>query len=164
MKVLIVYESVFGCTEKIAQAIGGAFQPPDEVTVTRPPGINPAEVAAFDLVIVGAPTQGGRPTRPIQDFLAGMPEKALNDTKVAAFDTRLQEKDHKGFVKFIIKTFGYAAGKIADILKSKGGTLAAGPEGFIVTDREGPLKDGEIERAAEWGKKLTHTTASKTTI
>jgi len=161
MKVLIVYESVFGCTEKIAQAIGSAFQPPDEATVTRPPGINPAEVSSFDLVIVGAPTQGGRPTKPVQDFLAGIPEKALSDTKVAAFDTRLGIEEHKGFVKFIIKTFGFAAGKIADILKSKGGILAAGPEGFIVTDREGPLKDGEIERAAEWAKTIIEKSGLK---
>jgi len=36
------------------------------------------------------------------------------------------------------KLFGYAAGHIADSLKSKGGYLAAPPEGFIVKGNEGP--------------------------
>jgi hypothetical protein len=41
---------------------------------------------------------------------------------------------------------------IADKLVEKGGRLIFPPEGFYVSGTEGPLKDGELERAAEWGK------------
>jgi len=39
-------------------------------------------------------------------------------------------------------------------LKGKGGYLTAQPDGFIVEDSEGPLKKGELERAASWAKKI----------
>jgi len=48
--------------------------------------------------------------------------------------------------------FGYAAGRIARNLKGKGGNLIASPEGFLVTSTKGPLKEGELERAAGWAK------------
>jgi len=50
--------------------------------------------------------------------------------------------------------FGYAAKPIADILVKKGGELFAPPEGFFVKGREGPLKDGELQRAAIWARAL----------
>jgi hypothetical protein len=49
---------------------------------------------------------------------------------------------------------GYAAGRIASGLTSKGGRLIAKPEGFIVDGKEGPLKEGELERAAAWARSL----------
>jgi flavodoxin len=49
---------------------------------------------------------------------------------------------------------GYAAKPIADKLKKKGGKLVLPPEGFFVQGSEGPLKEGEVERAAEWAKQL----------
>jgi DNA-binding CsgD family transcriptional regulator len=49
----------------------------------------------------------------------------------------------------LVGIFGYAAGKIAGSLKTKGGTLILSPEAFFVKGKEGPLKEGELERAAE---------------
>jgi hypothetical protein len=54
----------------------------------------------------------------------------------------------------MMKTFGYASKPIADSLVKKGATLAAQPEGFYVADSEGPLKDGELERASNWAAGL----------
>jgi len=54
----------------------------------------------------------------------------------------------------MIKLFGYAAKPIAGMLKKKGGSLVQQPEGFYVKDSEGPLKDGELERAARWAQSL----------
>jgi hypothetical protein len=53
-----------------------------------------------------------------------------------------------------MKMGGYAAPRIARALEKKGGNLAAPPEGFFVEDKEGPLKAGELERAAGWAKEL----------
>jgi len=65
---------------------------------------------------------------------------------VAAFDTRLTSK--------FVRIFGYAAVRIADSLKRNGGTLIASTEGFFVKGKEGPLKEGELERATRWAKEI----------
>jgi flavodoxin len=142
MKVLIVYDSVYGNTEKIAKAIGGAIT--GEVKVLRVSEVNPSELRMIDLFIVGSPTQGGRPTPAIRDFLNKVPESSLKGINVAAFDTRISTK--------LVGVFGYAAGRIAGNLKGKGGTLVTSPEGFFVKGTEGPLREGELERAVDWAK------------
>jgi len=147
MKVLIVYDSVYGNTEKIARAIAGALTPSYEVRVLRAGEANPPELESIDLLIVGSPTQGGRPTPAIQDFLNKVQEPALKDINVSAFDTRFS-----GVKRTLAGVFGYAAGRIADSLKRKGGTLIVSPEGFLVKGTKGPLEEGELERAAGWAK------------
>jgi flavodoxin I len=144
MKAVIVYDSAYGNTEKIARAIAEAITPSNEVKVLRAGEANPSELASIDLLIVGSPTHGGRPTPAIQDFLNKITQPSLKGINVAAFDTRTQAK--------LAKVFGYAAGRIAGNLKRKGGTLIASPEGFLVTGTKGPLKEGEPERAAAWAK------------
>lgn len=144
MKTLVIYDSQYGNTEKIAKAIGGAIG--GEVKVARPSEVNTAELASVDLLIVGSPTLGGRPTKPVQDFLANVPLNAVKGKKVAAFDTRVPAA--------WVKIFGFAGGRIARALKAKGGTLVSPAEGFYVTGTRGPLKDGELERAAAWGKRV----------
>jgi flavodoxin I len=143
-KALIVYDSVYGNTEKIARAIAEAITPSDEVKILRAGEANPSELTSIDLLIVGSPTHGGRPTPAIQDLLNKVPKLSLQGIKVAAFDTRYSTK--------LVAVFGYAAGRIAGNLKKKGGTLIASPEGFFVTASKGPLKEGELERAAGWAK------------
>ena len=144
MKALVVYDSVYGNTEKIAKSIGGAIT--GDVKVLRAREASPFELKSLDLLIVGSPTYGGRPTPPMKDFLNGASQAAINGVKVATFDTRMTTR--------AVKIFGYAAGRLAKSLQGKGGTLVAPPEAFYVVDREGPLKDGETERAAQWGGKL----------
>ena len=144
MKTLIVYDSVHGNTEKIARAIGDAIA--GEVKVLRAGEVSSSELETFDLLIVGSPTHGGRPTKEIQDFLKKAPVTALKGTSVAAFDTRLST--------ILARIFGYAAGRIAGSLKRKGGNLMVSPEGFFVKGTEGPLKEGEVERAAGWAEEI----------
>ncbi|MBM3187450.1 MAG: flavodoxin family protein [Chloroflexi bacterium] len=149
MKAMVVYDSVFGTTEQIAQAIGNALGSQEDVEVLRVGKVKPEQLTGLTLLIVGSPTQGGRPTPAIQDFLNKVSEAAIRSINVAAFDTRLSTR--------LVGIFGYAAGRIADSLKRKGGTLIASPEGFFVEDKEGPLKEGELERAADWAKQIIAT-------
>lgn len=146
MKALVIYDSVYGNTEKIARAIGEAIAPSGEVKVLRAGEANPSELASVDLLVVGSPTHAGRPAAGVQHFLGKVPAASLKGINVAAFDTRISKK--------IVGIFGYAAGRIAGNLKKKGGTLIAPPEGFFVTGGEGPLTEGELERAAAWAKRL----------
>ncbi len=149
MKALIVYDSVYGNTEKIARAIAGAITAFSEVKVLRAGEVNPSELESIDLLVVGSPTQGGKPTKAIQEFLTRIPANALKNVSVASFDTRM--------TMIIARLFSYAAGGLANSLKALGGHPAAPPEGFIVKGREGPLKDGELGRAASWGKGIAES-------
>ena len=144
MKALVVYDSVYGNTEKIARAIGEAIAPSGEVKVLRVGEANPSELTSVDLLIVGSPTHAGRPVPAVQDFLNKMAQASLKGINVAAFDTRATSR--------FAKIFGNAAGRIARHLTKKGGALATSPEGFLVTGTRGPLKEGELERAAAWAK------------
>ena len=144
MKTLIVYDSVYGNTGKIARAVAEAITPSGEAKVLRVGEANPLELESFDLLIVGSPTHAGRPTPAVQDFLNKVTQQSLKDIKVAAFDTRVTSK--------FAKIFGNAAGRMGGHLAKKGGVLIASPENFFVTGREGPLKEGELERAAAWVK------------
>jgi flavodoxin I len=146
MRALVVYDSFYGNTEEIAKAIGGAITG-GEVSVLRAGEVGPAELENVSLLVVGAPTQGGRATPQIRDFLKRVSKAEINGVDAAAFDTRVASK--------VAKIFGYAAGRIAKELKKKGADLIAEPEGFFVEGTKGPLTEGELERAAEWGKGLS---------
>jgi flavodoxin I len=150
MKALVIYDSVFGNTEKIARAIGA-----DPVQVLPVGSVQPGQLAGLDLLIVGSPTRGFRATPAIQAFLKSIPPGSLKGVRVAAFDTRILLSDvNSAILNVMVRIFGYAAKPIADRLKEKGGELAAPPEGFLVAASEGPLKAGELERAAAWGTQI----------
>lgn len=155
MKTLVVYDSVFGNTEKIARAIATGLGSAAPVEILQAGVVLPEQLAGAGLLVVGSPTRGFRPTDSVAGLLKRIPAKALNGTRVVAFDTRLKadELDSAG-TRFIVNAGGYAAKRIANMLKKAGGNLIAPPEGFYVEDTEGPLKAGELERAARWAAGL----------
>jgi flavodoxin len=158
MKATVVYDSFFGNTEQIAQAIGAALGAPPEVTIRRVGDVKPAEMTGLDLLVVGSPTRRFSASPAVSRLLKTIPNKGLKGVKVAAFDTRITEDELQsgpGILRFFVKLFGYAAEPMAKRLEKKGGKLAASPEGFFVKGTQGPLQDGELERAAAWAKKLT---------
>lgn len=159
MKVLIVYDSVFGNTEKIVLAISKSFNAEDNVELFRVGDLKPEQLTGIDLLFVGSPTRGFQPTPAMKTFLKNIPANRLKGIKVAAFDTRITPADIpqpflRNLLSVLIKIFGYAAEPIADKLQQKGGILIIPPEGFFVKASEGPLKDGEIEHAANWVKSI----------
>jgi flavodoxin I len=152
MKTLVVYDSVYGNTEKIARAIGGALT--GDVKMLRANEVRASDLQSIDVLIVGSPTQGFRPTKPVQAFIDNIPEGSLKGIKVLAFDTRMSAAESGRALGVIIRMGGYAASRIAKALEKKGGNLATDPEGFIVKGREGPLKEGEVERATATTQKI----------
>jgi flavodoxin I len=141
MKVLVVYDSTYGNTEKIAQAIGGAINSSVDCQVLKVGDVDPAALKSFDLLILGSPTHGGWFTPEIKALLT-TPD-ALAGVHVAVFDTRTKKS-----------MFGFAGPRIARDVEKYGGKLVAPPEGFIVLGVHGPLLEGELERAAGWAKKM----------
>ncbi len=152
MNVLVVYDSVYKNTEKIAKAIGAGIN--SKAKVWRAIEVHPPDLKGVDLLIVGSPTHGGRPTPAIIEFLKKIPPRSLNHVSVAAFDTRFAREDHGLGLKILMTVIRFAAERIAKTLKTKGGILVVNPEGFIVDDKEGPLKKGELVRAAVWAKEV----------
>jgi flavodoxin len=151
-KAIVVYDTVYGNTEGVAQAIGKGI---DGAKVVKVSEISPADVSDIELLVVGAPTQKFRATTRIIDFIKLLPNETTSKLKVAAFDTRMDLKAIKSKVfRFIVKKGGFAAKPIDRLLRRKGAKSIADPEGFKVSGHEGPLKEGELERATEWGKKL----------
>ena len=150
MKTLVVYDSVYGNTEEIAKAIGDAIS--GEIKMVHISAENLKELAGIDLLIIGSPTHGGRPTPAIQDFLDRGLETAIKGINVATFDTR--------YSTWLVRIFGYAAEKIAGTLRKKGFVLILPPEGFFVKSKKGPLREGELERAVNWAKEITKQSGS----
>lgn len=153
MKALVIYDSVFGNTERIARAIGSALGA--DTPIKRISKVVPADLAGLDILFVGSPTRSFKPTSAITDFLAALPSGALNGVRAAAFDTRIPLESIKNpLFRLIVKKGGYADRIIANALSDKGATLAIPSGGFIVLESEGPLKDGELERAAVWAASI----------
>jgi flavodoxin len=140
MNALVIYDSKFGNTELIALAIGAAIG-----RESSPPVAALHEVhelpADLDLLIVGAPTHAHGVPANLKAFLEGLPKDSLKGIDVAAFDTRF---------KLPALITGSAAHGIASLLCQKGGHLVRLPASFFVEHGEGPLVDGELERATEW--------------
>ena len=151
MKARVVYDSAFGNTEKVAQAMAEALG----CEANHVTEVTPEQLTGLDALIVGSPTQKFQPLKPIKDFLKEIPTGKLNGVRVAAFDTRIALEDtNSAILNVFVKLFGYAAEPIAAQLVKKGGTQAMSPAGFFVNGKEGPLKDGELERAAAWAQQI----------
>ena len=80
MKALVVYDSVYGNTESIAKAIETGIA--SETQVAKVNQVDPAGIGHVDLLVVGSPTLGGRPTEAIQSLLSRLPDASVKGVKV----------------------------------------------------------------------------------
>lgn len=155
MKILIVFDSLYGNTEKVARAVAEGFSSRDRVEVVPVKEATYEKMRGIELLVVGSPTQGGRPTKAVQQFLDEMMTRdLLKEMKVAVFDTGLRSGDLNFALKLLVKTIGYAASKMARTVTKKGGKPVMAWQGFFVKGKSGPLLDGELERAREWAAHL----------
>jgi flavodoxin I len=145
-RVLVVYDSKFGNTRTIAAHIGDALGAGSDIAVDV---LSTGDINDFpedlDVLVLGAPTQRHGLEDTMRQFLESLPPGRLSGLPVAVFDTRMQ------WPKVLS---GSAADGIAKRLSGLGAQLVVKPESFFVADKEGPLREGETERAAEWGRKL----------
>lgn len=142
MKAHVLYDSGFGNTRHIAGAIA------DELAILHAKAVHvsdfdPGALAAGDLLIVGSPINAWHPTDKVTEMLKALGQRGLDGIKAAAFDTRVKVLIH-----------GDAAKKMTSQLKKAGATIIADPMPFYVEGVEGPLREGEIQKAAAWGQKI----------
>jgi flavodoxin len=165
MKALVVYESMYGNTRAVAEAIaeglGGS-----PVRAVHEAGEAPEQ---RDLLVVGGPTHMHGLTTALSRRMAADAARedghaalepgataelglrawlrelvACEGVRAAAFDTRLDRST---------ALTGTAARGIARRLRQRDYEVVA-TESFLVQDAEGPLEDGELERARAWGEQL----------
>jgi len=167
MRAVIIYESFFGNTRAIAEAIAEGLSGRFNVVVTEV-GHGPPGLAGVDLLVLGGPIHAWSMSRDmtrkgareqaevaaitpasasigIRDYLRELPELP-EQIAAAAFDTALRKT---GWLPT-----GSAAKPAAKRLEAKGFRLLVEPEHFYVKDTQGPLDEGELERARIWGVAL----------
>lgn len=139
MKALVVYDSEFGNTRKIAESIAGKVK-------ARAVHVDKFEnkiLKSVDLLIIGSPIQRWSPTHKTSSFLSKLREMSLQGVKSAAFDT--------GFRNWLA---GSAAKSIVKTLLKSGADIIVKPKKFIVTGIKGPLRSGEIDKAKQWADSI----------
>ena len=146
MQTVVVYDSKFGNTERIADAIARGVGTLGSVLV-----MDTAEAARSlaerpDLLLVGGPTQNRAMSPGLREFVDALPA-SLRGVPTATFDTR-----YRGSTLFM----GSAANEATKVLRKAAGRLVAPPESFFI-GRGGPLERqtleaGEVERAESWGR------------
>jgi hypothetical protein len=174
MRALVVYESMYGNTHVVADAIGEGLTARYQVMVVPVAKATGNLLERADLLVVGGPTHAHGVSRAntrqaamadarrpgstltidpaaegpgLRDWLAGLP-KTLH-ARAAVFDTRID-------LPAVLT--GRAAKGIAGQLRKHGLPMVAEPESFLVT-KQNTLKPGEVTRARQWGRGLTGTVA-----
>lgn len=157
MHALVVYESLWGNTKKLAQTIGSRLGADAEVEVFDSDAA-PLSIDGFDLLIVGGPTHAFSMSRPatradavkshaaphapargIREWLSQL-ERPGSEIPAATFDTRVDKP----------RLPGSAAKAAKHELRSLGFDTTLQQLTFHVHGYEGPLLDGELERASTW--------------
>jgi flavodoxin len=155
MNIAIVYDSVFGNTGKVAAAIAKRLEATHAVRLLTVQEARGTDLTDTDLLIVGSPTRGFRPTPMISEYVEKLTANVAGQS-AAVFDTRIDlETIRPSALRWVVDAGGYAAERIASSLARHGFTLKGAPGGFLVSGEEGPLKDHELERAADWSLTLT---------
>lgn len=163
MKSLVIYDSQYGNTEKVARAIHEQLGTRGKARIVQLDDATNALTDQPELLVVGGPTQhhGASPT--MRAFLHDLPRRSLRGTTAAAFDTRYDMNP---------RVSGSAARRIAQALRRAGCTTHTEPQSFFITMDQPPPKNkrrheleelapGELERARAWAEILTTAGASQ---
>jgi hypothetical protein len=176
MNITIVYESVFGNTHEVAEAIGDGIRraDPDANVACVPAGdASPELIKSTDLLVVGGPTHIRGMTSNFSRKIGiseeqkaegegGMKHDVEPDAEGPGlrdwFDGLPKVSDGAQAAAFETRLgsalAGGAAHRIARRLRKHGYHLVSEAEGFIVDESYGPLRAGEAERAKQWGAQL----------
>lgn len=154
MDIVVVYDSIYGNTRTIAKAIREELSLGNEVRLASVQEARELDLTATDLLVVGSPTRGFRPTPHVSGYVEGL-DRVAPGKLAAAFDTRIDlETVRPEPLRWVIDVGGYAASRIAASLERHGFVMKGGLAGFLVEGAEGPLKQGELERARDWARNL----------
>jgi len=141
MNVLVMFDSNYGNTKKIAEEIASEFG--GNARAVALSKFHASDLEKISLLIVGSPINGWKPTERMGKFLESLQPGQLDGIQAASFDTRIDIFFH-----------GDAMKKISQKLEGAGAEIISPPLSFMVSGMEGPLRDGELEKARDWAKTL----------
>ena len=154
----VVYDSVHGNTREIAEAIAKGLESAGPVRVIAADDADPDELRDARWVVLGCPTHAFSLSPGMKTLVGRLSRGSLDAVPFAAFDTRFAMSDMPSPVlKVIVPIVGkraWAATHLARAAARAGAKQVAQPEGFHVRATEGPLADGEVQRATAWGRAL----------
>jgi flavodoxin len=154
MKSLVVYFSKFGNTQQVAEAIAETLASAGPVRVISIDQLGVFDLQEVDLVVMGSPTHRMNLPQEVRPVFESLPRRVLRGRPVAAFDTSY--KMSRWLAPFT------AAHKLAPRLRKLGGKRVVPPETFHVVGRDGPLYEGEIERAHTWAASILQRVEART--
>ncbi|MEA3334742.1 MAG: flavodoxin family protein [Chloroflexota bacterium] len=146
MNTIVIYFSRFGHTKLVAETIAETMQANGSVRVIGADQLTNADLEGAELVVMGTPTHKMNLPEAVRPVFDSLPKRILKDVPVAAFDTSYK-------MGWFLNKFT-AAKKLNRKMRKMGGKPILPPETFLVVDREGPLYDGEIERAEIWAESI----------
>ena len=146
MKVAIFYESKYGNTKRLAEAMADELRRVDgmEVTSAALKGVDIDQVTNYDIFLLGGPTHFGGPTRGVRKFIDDLCKRNVNGKSVAVFDTYLGEDFEKGVRRMEEQIRAKAPG-----LKLLAPGLSIRVEGM-----KGPIVEGELAKCKDFVKQL----------
>jgi flavodoxin len=147
MNALVVYYSQFGNTRQVAETIVGVLRNAGTAHALSADQLTAADLQDVDLVMMGTPTHKMNLPEAVRLFFEELPRRVLRGVPIAAFDTSYE-------MSALLARFT-AAKRIDRKLRKLGGKRLVPPETFHVEHHhEGPLLNGEIERAKRWAESI----------
>ena len=147
MKGIVVYDSSYGNTKKIAETIEETLKESGmEVDLFSIKNVKKLNTKDYNFLILGSPTRFGTMSFAIRFFLGKVKSKEWMSKPFAAFDTENPENMEK-------KEYS-AAEKIAERLRDKRMNQLLPVLKAAVLGQKGPLKEGEIERTKDYAREL----------
>jgi flavodoxin len=147
MKALVVYHSEFGNTRQVAEAIAEAFDEAGSARTVSAEQLDAADLQGVDLVVMGTPTHKMNLPQAVRPVFEQLPQHSLRGVPVVAFDTSYE-------MSALLARFT-AAKRVDRKLRKLGGKRLVRPETFHVHHHhEGPLLNGELERAKTWAEAI----------
>lgn len=156
MKITVITESCFGNTATVADALAGALRSAGHDVTAYAADDAPLDPEG-ELILLGAPThnrglpgagsrsqavsKGGSGSAGVQEWIAASRPDATR--RVITFTTRSPQRFAGSAAKAAVKA-----------LRRRGWRAAEEGEAFIVTGTAGPLREGELDRAADWARVL----------
>lgn len=147
MKGMVVYDTSYGNTEKIAKAIAETLKESGmEVDFLNVKEVKKLKAKDYDFLILGSPTRFGTMSFAIRFFLGKLKSDEWINRPFVAFDTENPEN--------LEKSEWSAAQKIAQRLRDKKMVQILPVLKALVVGQKGPLKEGEIDRTRDYANQL----------
>jgi len=150
MKGIVVFDTSYGNTKKIAEGIAEKLKESGiSADIFYVKDVKKLSAKDYDFLVIGSPTKFGTMSFAVKGFLGKVKSKEWLNKPFAVFDTENPEN--------IEKRGGSAAEKIAEKLKEKQMNQLLPVLKAVVLGWKGPLQEGEIERAKEYARELAVT-------